>query len=160
MVAFNILADTLPVTLNFYLRSDYREMTVIRNLDDELLSGIISQAEAGITPNFTRIGTDISSTVDDTTYKITEFGVTVATTNVIDYNIPISWGFTPKLHQVNASHTARKIEGYDLNNRDGATVSQNQLEWNLDVGFAALLTDDFITDVMGCLLYTSDAADE
>ena len=149
MVAFNILADTLPVTLNFYLRSDYREMTVIRNLDDELLSGIISQAEAGITPNFTRIGTDISSTVDDTTYKITEFGVTVATTNVIDYNIPISWGFTPKLHQVNASHQARKIEGYDLNNREGATVSQNQLEWNLDVGFAALLTDDFITDVMG-----------
>jgi hypothetical protein len=149
MVAYNLLADTRPITLNFYLRSDYREMTTIRNHDDELFSSIISEANSGVTPNTSRIGTDISSSVDTTTFKITEFGVTVATTNVIDYNIPISWGFTPKLHQVNGSHQAKKIEGYDLNDRDGAIISRGQLEWNLDIGFAALLTDDFITDVMG-----------
>ena len=137
------------MTLNFYLRSDYREMTTIRNLDEEYLSGVISQANSGVTPDISQIKKQFKSTVDTTSYKITEFGVTVATTNVIDYNIPISWGFTPKLHQVNASHQAKALENYDLNNRDGAIISRGQLEWNLDIGFAALLTDDFITDVMG-----------
>ncbi|TNC81059.1 MAG: hypothetical protein C9356_10690 [Oleiphilus sp.] len=148
--AFNLLADTRPITVNFYVRSDYREMTTIRNLDETLLEATLERADdPEQSGNSSVIGNKLSSTVDDTTYQLTEFGGTVATTNVIDYNIPISWGFTPKLIQINASHQARKLAGYSLNNRPSPRVSNDFLEWNLDVGFAALLTDAYLREVFG-----------
>ena len=148
--SFSLLADTRPITVNFYARSDYREMTVIRNRDEKTLADVLEKAaDPDRSATDAQISSKLDSSVDDTSFKITEFGATVATTNVIDYNIPISWGFTPKLIQLNASHHSRKVNGYDLNNRPEKRVSEDFLEWNLDIGFAALLTDAYLRDVLG-----------
>jgi hypothetical protein len=95
------------------------------------------------------------SSVDSTYFNFSEFGATVATTNVIDYNMPISWGFTPKLIQFNSSHISKELysdeidDQYNVNNPDAPRPSDSNLEWNLDVGFAMLFTDDFLREEFG-----------
>ena len=148
--AFSLLADTRPITVNFYLRSDVREMVVIRNQDEAYIGDIIDSIDdpnrsAGII----RLDDDARSSVDEVYFEIEEFGATVATTNVIEYNIPISWGFTPKLIEIHGSHIASTVDRYDLSSRPPPEVSRGLLEWNLDIGFAALLTDDFLRDELG-----------
>jgi len=148
--AFSALVDTLPFTVGFYTRKDVREMSVIRNRDEALIERIYQN---GLNPDngdgFAGVANGLISSVDDTTFEISEFGVTVATTNVIDYNIPISWGFTPKLMEIRGSHRSTFLSEYDLSDRPQKRVSTGLLEWNLDIGFAALLTDDFMQEQLG-----------
>lgn len=149
-VAFSLLADTRPITVNFFVREDTREIAVIRNQDEELLGDIYDDAvNPDINLGITNVESETRSSVDDVFFEIKEFGATVATTNVIEYNIPISWGFTPKLIEMHASHVATQLENYNLSSRPQKRVSEGLLEWNLDIGFAALLTDDFLRNELG-----------
>ncbi|KZZ44519.1 hypothetical protein A3758_13515 [Oleiphilus sp. HI0118] len=145
---FSLLIDTDPVTLNFYTRRDIREMTVIRNRDEALLGELIYEANNGIS----RVGSledSMVSTVDNTYVDISEFGVTVATTNVISYNMPISWGFTPKLMEIRGSHRGERVLDYDPENPPDKRVSNDFLEWNVDLGFSMLMTESFMREELG-----------
>ena len=153
MTSFSLLADTKPVTINAFFRREVREMTFIHNSDDATIDRAIEIIEEGST--VTNIAENLTSSVDSTYLNFSEFGATVATTNVIDYNMPISWGFTPKLIQFSSSYISRELisdkEGsqYDINNPDEHRPSDSNLEWNLDVGFAMLFTDDFLREEFG-----------
>jgi len=149
--AFSLLVDTDPVTINFFTRREIREMVTILNVNDSFIETTINHFEdpnnvdlPGGNPN-----EQIEPTVDSTYFEIKEFGATVATTNIYDYNMPISWGFTPKLIEMNGSHISKKISDYDVANPVEERVSTGLLEWNLDVGFAMLLTDDFLEQEVG-----------
>ena len=145
---FSLLVDTDPVTLNFYTRRDIREMTVIRNRDEVLIEELIYEANNGIS----RVGSladSMVSTVDNTYVDISEFGVTVATTNVISYNMPISWGFTPKLMEIRGSHRGERVQEYNPQNPPDKRVSRDFLEWNVDLGFSMLMTESFMRDELG-----------
>ena len=139
---FSLLVDTDPVTLNFYTRRDIREMTVIRNRDETV---IVEQ----INGKFGNLTETTLSTVDNTYVDISEFGVTVATTNVISYNMPISWGFTPKLMEIRGSHRGELILEYDPDNPPDKRVSKDFLEWNVDLGFSMLMTESFLREELG-----------
>lgn len=145
---FNLLVDTDPVTINFYTRRDIREMTVIRNRDEDLIAADIIDIEQG-RPRTRSFEDDMFSTVDNTYVDISEFGVTVATTNVISYNMPISWGFTPKLVEIRGSHRAQNVNTYNPNNPPDKRVSSDYLEWNVDVGFSMLMTESFLREELG-----------
>lgn len=147
MNAFSLLVDTEPVTINVFTRRELREMTIFLNRDEELINQAIERMEDG--EPLGNITDGLSSSIDSTYFDFTEFGATVATTNVIDYNMPISWGFTPKLIQYNASHISNKINEYDVNDPGDPRPSDSNLEWNLDVGFAMLFTDDFLKEEFG-----------
>lgn len=147
MNAFSLLVDTEPVTINVFTRRELREMTVFLNRDDARIDSIIEQLENGDAAG--DISKSLNSTVDSTYFDFSEFGATVATTNVIDYNMPISWGFTPKLIQYSASHISKKITEYNVNDPSDERPSDSNLEWNLDVGFAMLFTDDFLQEEFG-----------
>lgn len=149
-LAFSVLADTRPITINFYTRNDYREMVAFRNRDEVLLGKVIDSAEdPDVSRDYDQVASSLRSEIHDVSVEISEFGATVATTNVIDYNIPISWGFTPKVHEIRGSHRKLRVENYDLQDRPEKLVNFGLIEWNLDIGFAALLTDDFLRDVIG-----------
>lgn len=145
---FSLLIDTDPVTLNFYTRRDIREMTVIRNRDESLLTERINDANNGGS-NTGSLGDSMVSTVDNTYVDISEFGVTVATTNVISYNMPISWGFTPKLMEIRGSHRGERVLDYDPKNPPDKRVSNDFLEWNVDLGFSMLMTESFMREELG-----------
>ena len=151
MHAFSLLVDTEPVTINGFFRRELREMTVILNNDGALINQSIESLERGENVEFSN--RELSSSVNSTYFDFNEVGATVATTNVIDYNMPISWGFTPKLIQYTSSHVSSKVFGeedtYDVNDPDAAVPNESNLEWNLDVGFAMLFTDDFLRDEFG-----------
>ena len=147
MTAFSLLVDTEPVTINVFTRREIRDMTVIVNRDNETIDLALELLEEGSLVG--DITNDLRSSVDSTYFDFSELGASVATTNVIDYNMPISWGFTPKLIQYRASHISKKITDYDVNNPDQPFVSESNLEWNLDVGFAMLFTDDFLEEEFG-----------
>lgn len=147
MTSFSLLVDTEPVTINAFARRSLRKMTIIRNRDSaeidrvvRVLGGDSDSGEADL---------DLVSSVDSTSFDLSELGATVATTNVIDYNMPISWGFTPKIIEFKAAHTSKKLIDYDVNNPDESRPSESKLEWNLDVGFAMLFTDDFLKEEFG-----------
>lgn len=149
--AFSLLVDTDPVTINFFTRREIREIIAIRDIDDNIISTTINHF---IDPDnvdlpLGSIEERIEPTVDSTYFEIKEFGATVATTNVYDYNMPISWGFTPKLIEMNGSHISNKITDYNVSNPADERISTGLLEWNLDVGFAMLLTDDFLEQELG-----------
>jgi hypothetical protein len=149
--AFSLLVDTDPVTINFFTRREIRQMISILDVDDDIISTTINHF---IDPNnvdlpLGNLEERIEPTVDSTYFEIKEFGATVATTNVYDYNMPISWGFTPKLIEMNGSHISKKINDYDVANPVEERISSGLLEWNLDVGFAMLLTDDFLEQELG-----------
>ncbi len=146
--AFSLLVDTQPVTINFFTKRDIREMTVIRNNDRALIDQAIEDMRNGDEVDTGEI-TDPESRVENTYFEISEFGVTVATTDVIDYNMPISWGFTPKLFEIRGSHLATPIEDFDLTSPPEEQTSTGLLEWNFDIGFAMLLTDDFLQSELG-----------
>ena len=147
--SFNLLADTDPVTINVFIRHEIRRMTVIVDQDSESISNVVNILE---NPDSGTIAVDFgrqfSTSVDSTFFEYNEFGATVATTNVIDYNMPIAWGFTPKLIQFSSSHISKLINDYDINDPPTEQPSDENLEWNLDVGFAMLLTDDFLEQTM------------
>jgi hypothetical protein len=149
--AFSLLVDTDPVTINFFTRREIREMTAILDIDNDIIATTIEHFIDPDNVDLPRgnIGLRIEPTVDSTYFELKEFGATVATTNVYDYNMPISWGFTPKLIEINGSHISKKISEYDVTNPVDERVSTNLLEWNLDVGFAMLLTDDFLEQELG-----------
>lgn len=154
MTSFSLLADTKPVTINAFFRREVREMSVFIDRDSGTIEAALEQIENnGTTPS--KIAEDLLSSVDSTYFNFSEFGATVATTNVIDYNMPISWGFTPKLIQFNSSHISKELysddidDQYDVNNPDAPRPSDSNLEWNLDVGFAMLFTDDFLREEFG-----------
>jgi len=148
--AFSILVDTLPVTINFFVRRDIREMAVIRNKDDELISDYINSIENDLEFSGARQFSDLlSSSVDNTYFDISEFGVTVATTNVIEYNMPISWGLTPKIFEMNGSHIAIPLADYEIETPPEPQISKDLIEWNLDIGYSMLLTDAFLSDGLG-----------
>lgn len=153
MTSFSLLADTKPVTINAFFRREVREMSVIIDRDAAIIDQALELLEDGFTPS--RIAENLRSSVDSTYFNFSEFGATVATTNVIDYNMPISWGFTPKLIQFNSSHISKELysdeidDQYDANNPDAPRPSDSNLEWNLDVGFAMLFTDDFLREEFG-----------
>jgi hypothetical protein len=148
--AFSILVDTLPVTLNFFIRRDIREMSVIRNRDEQKIQNYITAIETDADLiNFTSFNSRIESTVDNTYFDISEFGVTVATTNVIEYNMPISWGLTPKIFEMNGSHIATPLNEYEPDTPPERQVSRDLIEWNLDIGYSMLLTDAFLSDGLG-----------
>lgn len=147
MNAFNLLIDTDPVTINLFSRRELREMTIILTKDLNTVNDAINQLESGSEYSFASVEPETS--VDSTYFDFNEFGATVATTNVIDYNMPISWGFTPKLIQYNASHLSKTLQNYDINNPDEPIPSESNLEWNLDVGFAMLFTDNFLKEEFG-----------
>ena len=149
MTSYSLLVDTDPVTINGFVRRSTREMTVIRNRDSEKIDEVIDDLSGTDAVNFGDISQQLISSVDSTYFDFNEFGVTVATTNVIDYNMPISWGFTPKLIQYTSSNISKKIKEYDINNPDVPRPSESNLEWNLDVGFAMLFTDDFLREEFG-----------
>lgn len=149
MKSFSLLVDTLPVTINAFFREELRQMSVFVNKDSDTIDLALDLLEKQ-DGNTSRIADFINSSIETTHFNLTEFGVTVATTNVIDYNMPISWGFTPKLIQFSSSYISRKINDYDVNNPDTLLVrSDKNLEWNLDVGFAMLFTDDFLREEFG-----------
>ena len=147
MSAFSLLIDTEPVTINVFSRRELREMTVLVNRDEGTIDQVLDRLENGEATG--NISESLRSSVDTTYFDFSELGATVATTNVIDYNMPISWGFTPKLIQYNSSYTSKKINDYDVNNPDDPVPSESNLEWNLDVGFAMLFTDDFLREEFG-----------
>ncbi|MFV1872653.1 MAG: conjugal transfer protein TraF [Oleiphilus sp.] len=147
MDAFSLLVDTEPVTINVFTRREIREITVFLNQDEELITLALEQLENG--EGVGDISSGLTSSVDSTHFDFMEFGATVATTNVIDYNMPISWGFTPKLIQFNASHISKRINEYNVNDPEDARPGDSNLEWNLDVGFAMLFTDDFLREEFG-----------
>lgn len=152
MKAYSLLVDTDPVTINGFVRRSIREMTVLRDTDSAEIEEILELMGDTTDDNqlrIDRLSKNIGSSVDSTYFDFNEFGVTVATTNVIDYNMPISWGFTPKLIQYTSSHISKKINDYDVNNPDVPQPSKSNLEWNLDVGFAMLFTDDFLREEFG-----------
>jgi len=149
--AFSLLVDTNPVTINFFTRREIREMITILDIDDNVISTTINSF---LDPDNVELpggnlDVRIEPTVDSTYFEIKEFGATVATTNVYDYNMPIAWGFTPKLIEMNGSHISTKISDYDVANPVEERISSGLLEWNLDVGFAMLLTDDFLEQELG-----------
>jgi len=148
--AFSLMVDTKPVTINFFTRRDIREITTIRNTDEDLIQ-LILDIRNGVSDlkNVGNVSEVMTSSVDNTRFKITEFGVSVATTNVIEYNMPISWGYTPKLIQMNGSHIKKKLLDYDVNDPPDQQPSVGLLEWNLDIGFAMLLTDKFLKNALG-----------
>ena len=126
-------------------------MTTIRDQDDEEIDFILDIINNPDVSN-NRLGDiedRLTSSVHLTHFDYSEMGATVATTNVIDYNMPISWGFTPKLIQYHASHIAQKIRDYDVNNPPIDQPSNSNLEWNVDVGLAILFTDDFMREEFG-----------
>jgi len=148
--AFSLLVDTKPVTINFFTRRDIREITTILNLDEQIIQDNFEFRNYGSgSSSLMDLDADLKSSVDNTVFKMTEFGVTVATTNVIEYNMPISWGYTPKLIQMNGSHQRAKILDYDVTNPPDQQPSVGLLEWNLDIGFAILLTDSFLENELG-----------
>jgi len=149
--AFSLLVDTDPVTINVFTRREIRELITIIDTDVNIISTTINHFEDPDNVNLPRgnIEERIEPTVDSTYFEIKEFGATVATTNVYDYNMPISWGFTPKLIEMNGSHISKKISDYDIANPVDERISTGLLEWNLDVGFAMLLTDDFLEQELG-----------
>jgi hypothetical protein len=142
---FSLLVDTLPVTLNFYTRRDIRELTTIRNRDEQAINTALDQ----LSNNQTVTTVGLVSSVDNTYVDISEFGVSVATTNVISYNMPISWGFTPKLMEIRGSHISETVGTYNPKNPPDKRVSKDFLEWNLDVGFSMLMTEQFLRDELG-----------
>lgn len=149
-VSFSLLADTQPLTINFFVREDQREIFTIRNQDEALLGQVYDEAvnsssKIGL-PDFEK---ELGSSVDEVFFELKEFGATVATTNVIEYNIPISWGFTPKLIEMHGAHSSAPLQSYDLGNPPVRQISRGLLEWNLDIGFAALLTDNFLREELG-----------
>ncbi len=148
MTSFSVLVDTDPVTINAFARRTLRKITVIRDRDSAEIDKIIDEISDGSTSPGDPVQRLISS-VDSTAFDFSELGATVATTNVIDYNMPISWGFTPKLIEFKASHISKKIIDYDVNNPEDSRPSESKLEWNLDVGFAMLFTDDFLKEEFG-----------
>lgn len=148
--AFSLMVDTKPVTINFFTRRDIREMTTILNSDEELIQSVLDIRNGLSDINrVSNVSAALSSSVDNTVFKITEFGVSVATTNVIEYNMPISWGYTPKLIQMNGSHIRKKLLDYEINDPPDQQPSVGLLEWNLDIGFAMLLTDNFLKHALG-----------
>jgi len=149
--AFSLLVDTDPVTINFYTRREIREIVTILNKENGLIDSIVASLEDPDNVSMPRGNFEdlLDPTVDSTFFEIKEFGATVATTNVYDYNMPISWGFTPKLIEMNGSHISYKINDYDVANPPDERLSTGLLEWNLDVGFAMLLTDDFLEQELG-----------
>ena len=148
MTSFSVLVDTDPVTINAFARRTLRKITVIRDRDSAEIDKIIDEISNGSISPGDPVQRLISS-VDSTAFDFSELGATVATTNVIDYNMPISWGFTPKLIEFKASHISKKILDYDVNNPEDSRPSESKLEWNLDVGFAMLFTDDFLKEEFG-----------
>lgn len=148
MTSFSVLVDTDPVTINAFARRTLRKITVIRDRDSAEIDKIIDEISNGSVSPGDPVQRLISS-VDSTAFDFSELGATVATTNVIDYNMPISWGFTPKLIEFKASHISKKILDYDVNNPEDSRPSESKLEWNLDVGFAMLFTDDFLKEEFG-----------
>ncbi len=147
MTSFSLLVDTKPVTINAFFRREVREMSVILDRDSATIDFAIELLEDGQASP--KIAEALISSVDSTYFNFSEFGATVATTNVIDYNMPISWGFTPKLIQFNSSHISEDLNDYDVNNLTPPRPSDSNLEWNLDVGFAMLFTDDFLREEFG-----------
>lgn len=149
-ISFSLLADTQPLTINFFVREDQREIFAIRNQDEALLGGVYDQAvnNSGnvALPDFEN---ELGSSVDEVFFEIKEFGATVATTDVIEYNIPISWGFTPKIIEMHGAHSSAPLQSYNLGNPPVRQISRGLLEWNLDIGFAALLTDNFLREELG-----------
>ena len=146
---FSLLVDTDPVTLNFYTRRDIREMTVLRNRDEIVLGEEIFTLENGGPPLSGDFQNIMRSSADNTYVDISEFGVTVATTNVISYNMPISWGFTPKLMEIRGSHRSSRITEYDPQTPPDKRVSKDFLEWNVDLGFSMLMTESFLREELG-----------
>tara|TARA_R110001592_G_scaffold7126_1_gene40146 strand:- start:11918 stop:13162 length:1245 start_codon:yes stop_codon:yes gene_type:complete len=149
MTSFSLLVDTEPVTINAFARREIRDMTVILDRDKEEIDLILDIKSGDSGTRLGNISDRLLSSVESTLFDFSEFGATVATTNVIDYNMPISWGFTPKLIQYRASHISTKLNEYDVNNPEDARTSDSNLEWNLDVGFAMLFTDDFLQEEFG-----------
>jgi len=151
--AFNLLVDTDPLTINVFTRREIREMILITNEETGLIDIAIGTMEGldgyNLELSETEEFIDSSILVNSTYLEISEFGATVATTEVYDYNMPFSWGFTPKLIQFNASHRTTAIKDYNVNNPVTEHTSDSNLEWNLDVGFAILLTDDFLKEEFG-----------
>lgn len=155
MTAFSLLVDTDPVTINAFSRRSIREMSVIMDKGSAFIDSSINSLSD---PDLDiRIQDTSYATVESTYFDFNEFGISVATTNVIDYNMPISWGFTPKLIEYRASHISKNIittdpentNIYDINNPDQEQPGESNLEWNLDVGFAMLFTDDFLKEEFG-----------
>mgnify|MGYP000630248887 FL=1 len=149
--AFSLLVDTDPVTINFFTRREIREIITILNVSDSLIDTTINHFEDPNNVDLPRgnINEQVEPRVDSTYFEIKEFGATVATTNVYDYNMPIAWGFTPKVIEMNGSHISKKISDYDVANPVVERISTGLLELNLDVGFAMLLTDDFLEQELG-----------
>ena len=149
--AFSLLVDTDPVTINFFTRREIRQLITIIDTDVNIISSTLKHFEDPDNHDLPPGSLDqrVEPTVDSTYFEIKEFGATVATTNVYDYNMPISWGFTPKLIEMNGSHISTKISDYDVANPVDERISTGLLEWNLDVGFAMLLTDDFLEQELG-----------
>lgn len=149
--AFSLLVDTDPVTINFFTRREIREIITILDTSGSIIDTTINFTEdpVNVDPPRGNIENIIEPTVDSTYFEIKEFGATVATTNVYDYNMPISWGFTPKIIEMNGSHISKKISDYDVANPVEERISTGLLEWNFDVGFAMLLTDDFLEQELG-----------
>jgi len=147
---FNLLVDTDPLTINFYTRREIRRVNTILNKDSEVIDAIILAVENSTT-GILGVDTEgrLTSSVESTYFDYEEMGATVATTNVIDYNMPISWGFTPKLIQFNASQVRKDITNYDVNNAPAQQPSDSNLEWNVDIGLAILFTDDFLREEFG-----------
>ena len=146
LFSYSLLVDTSPITINFFSRREIRTMTTILDLDKSALDDFLDMTDelARLRP------LSLSSSVQSTYFEIKEFGVTVATTNVIDYNMPISWGFSPKLIEFHSGHSAVDIKDYDVANPpDRVRPSESNLEWNVDVGFAMLFTDDFLQNEFG-----------
>lgn len=145
--AFNLLVDTRPVTMNFYARQDTRQMTTIVYEDRLAFQALLEDERAGNSrQEFSQV---LKSGVNDTLFELSEFGVTVATTDVVNYNMPISWGYTAKLFEMRGSHIRTTFEEYDLTAPPTPVVSRGLLEWNFDIGFSMLLTDAFIQDQFG-----------
>jgi hypothetical protein len=149
MTSFSLLVDTEPVTINAFARTDLREMTIFLDRDSAEIDRLLDVLSGDELTNLGDVTNQLSSSIETTYFNFTEFGATVATTNVIDYNMPISWGFTPKLIQFSASHKSKKINEYDVNEPGDPRPSDSNLEWNLDVGFAMLFTDDFLREEFG-----------
>jgi hypothetical protein len=148
---FNLLVDTDPLTINFFTRREIRRINTIREKDLSSIDDLIESVLETDTDTTAARDTDslLNSQVDSTVFDYEEMGATVATTNVIDYNMPISWGFTPKLIQFNASQIVAQLEDYDVNNAPGHQPSPSNLEWNVDIGLAILFTDAFLREEFG-----------
>jgi len=143
--SFSLLVDTSPITINFFTRKEVRKQSIILNSDEKIIDNYVELSTSddfGVTESLT-------SSVHTTAFEMKEIGITVATTNVIDYNMPISWGFSPKLIEFNSKHTAARIDEYDINTAAQVRTSESNLEWNVDVGFAMLFTDDFLQNEFG-----------